>query len=418
MKEQFKKVIKNPLVSGVIVVISGSMLANFINFLFSVYMAQNLSVADNGILQSILSLIIFPALVANAVNPVVVRFAGNYFANNQYSYLRGLYVKFTKFFLLVGSGFFLLYLVNISSISNFFHIADHKVLFFADIVIFLSLIGLTNLAFIQAKLAFGFQVFLSFISACTKLLCGVILISLGYSVAGAVGALVAASCVFYLFSFFPLRFLFSKKIKSVSIDTKEIFKYGIPSVLTLVGLTSFISVDILLVKHLFDPVNAGLYAGLSLVGRVIFFIVAPIGTVMFPIIVRKHANNENITGTFKLAMFFVLFPSIILTSIYVAFPEFVIMFFLKQKAYLSVSGLLGFFGIYITLYSILYLLATFYLSIKKTIVYYPILIGAVLQIALIYYFHESFLQIIFISFIIILLLVMGFLIYYPYATKK
>ena len=49
MKQQAKKALKNPLISGVLIVISGSMLANFINFLFSVYMAQTLSVSDNGI---------------------------------------------------------------------------------------------------------------------------------------------------------------------------------------------------------------------------------------------------------------------------------------------------------------------------------------------------------------------------------
>lgn len=418
MKQQAKNALKNPLISGVIVVISGTMLANFVNFLFSVYMAQNLSVADNGTLQSILSMIIFPALLANAVNPVVVRFAGSYFVKGDYAYLRGLYVKFSKFFFIVGGSLFLIYLLNISYISEFFHIDNQLILIYAGIIMFLSLVGLINIAYIQAKLAFGFQVFLSTISACAKLIFGIIFVSLGYAVAGAVGALVVASIAFYVISFIPIRFVFTKKMKTVAIDTKEIFQYGIPSVLTLFGLTSFISLDILLVKHLFDPVQAGLYAGLSLVGRIIFFVVAPIGSVMFPIIVRKHANNENISGTFKLAFLFILIPSITLTCIYIYFPEFVIMFFLKRVEYLAIAPLLGFFGIYITLYCILYILATFYLSIKKTNVYFPILIGAVLQIALIYGFHESFLQIIIISFTLILLLVIGFLVYYPYATKK
>src|SRR4029079_13968071 len=117
-------------------------------------------------------------------------------------------------------------------------------------------LGLINIAYIQAKLAFGFQVFLSTISACAKLIFGFIFVSLGHAISGAIGALVVASTVFYIASFIPIRFVFNKKIKSVAINSKEIFRYGIPSALTLFGLTAFISLDILLIKHLFDPVQA------------------------------------------------------------------------------------------------------------------------------------------------------------------
>jgi O-antigen/teichoic acid export membrane protein len=312
----------------------------------------------------------------------------------------------------------MLFLVNISSISNFFHISDHNILILAGMIMFLSFIWTINMAFIQAKLAFGFGVLVSFISACLKLLLGFIFILLGYSVSGAVGAMLLAALGSYLISFIPLKFIFYKKTKTIIIDSKEIMSYAVPSALTMFGLTSFISIDILLVKHLFDPVQAGLYAGLSLVGRIIFFIVAPIGTVMFPIIVRKHTHNESITNTFKASLLMVVLPALFISGFYFIFPEFAILFILKKTEYLEVAGLLGFFGLYISLYCILYLLAMFFLSIKKTRVYYPILSGAILQVALIYNFHESFLQVIIISFVIVLLLVVGFLLYYPYATKK
>ncbi len=45
-------------------------------------MNKYLSVADYGIFLSVMSLIVFPGLVATAIVPVVVRFAGDYFAKN------------------------------------------------------------------------------------------------------------------------------------------------------------------------------------------------------------------------------------------------------------------------------------------------------------------------------------------------
>ena len=373
---------------------------------------------EYGTIASIISLITFPTLFVTAINPVIIRFAGDYFVKGEKMLLKGLYLKFFKFLLGVGISIFIIFLIFLTQIAQFFHITNYVILIFADIIILLSFINVLNVAFIQAKLAFGFQVAINLVTTFIKFFLGVVLVLLGYSVVGATGALLASGLGGYLFSFLPLRFLFSNKTESPNIETKEFFRYGIPSALTLLGLVSFISMDIILVKHFFDPVQAGQYAGLSLIGRVIFFLTAPIGTVMFPVIVQKHAKGVNFSNTFKMAIVLALVPALCITIFYFLFPHFTILFFLKRSQYLAVTPLLAVFGLYITFYSMLYLFANFYLSIKKTKIYIPILIGALLQIVLISLYHQSFLQIIMISFILVLLLVIGFLVYYPYATRK
>jgi O-antigen/teichoic acid export membrane protein len=416
MKKYAKKALQSPIIYGSTIVIFGNLFANFFNFLFNLFMTRNLAVADYGILASIMSLISYPSLLA--INPVVVRFAGDYFVKGELDLVRGIYIKFFKFFFILGVIFFILFLININTISSFFHIADYNILILANIIIFFILLNITNLALLQAKLAFGYQVFVSFFSAAIKLVMGASLVLLGYKAFGGVAGLVMAAIGSFIVSFYPLRFVFKRGVEIPKIDTQELFRYGIPSAISLIALTSFISTDILLVKHLFQPEEAGLYAGLSLVARVIFFLTVPIGSVMFPIIVRKHSNNESFKSTFLIATAIVLIPSILITMFYFVFPEFAILFFLKNSEYLAVAPLLGFFAVYITLYCLLYLLATFYLSIKKTIVYWPILIGAILQMALIFVYHDSLQQVITISFTLTLLLVIGFLLYYPYATKR
>jgi O-antigen/teichoic acid export membrane protein len=417
MKQKAKKLLKNPLIYGSGIVVVGGFAANIFNFLFNLFMTWNLPVADYGILASVSSLITFPWLISAAVNPVIVRFAGDYFVKKDYTHLRGLYFKFTKFFLVVGILVLALFLVNITNIGNFFHITNMTLLVLAGFTIFITFIGIVNLSFLQAKLAFGFNVLVIFLNAFIKLILGILFVYSGYSVSGAVGAILAGALFAYFFSFTPLKFLFHTKTKNVTIDTTEIVKYGIPAVLTLCGLTAFISTDIMLVKHFYNPVDAGLYAGLSTIGRIIFYIVAPIGTVMFPIIVRQHTNKENFRHTFKISLILVFVPSILITIVYTLFPEFAITFILKKKEFLQMTPYLGFFGLYITLYSLVYLMATFFLSIKLTKVYIPVVIFAVLQIILLSLYHQSFLQIISISFTLILLLVIGFLLYYFYKFR-
>lgn len=418
MKQKVKKIIKHPLIYGSSIIVFGSLFANFFNFLFNLFMSRNLTVSDYGTLASIVSLISLPILISNAITPMVVKFAGEYFATNNTALLRGFYIKIKKFYLLVSIIIVFFFVIFLHPISNFFHIKDMSILLITALIIFFAFLGGLNMAFLQAKLAFGFQVFVSLVNSVAKLIFGVLFITLGFAVPGATLSILLSGVVGYLVSFIPLRFIFDRKIIAPSIETKSLFAYGIPSALTSLGLTSFISADMILVKHFFDPVHAGLYAGLSLIGRVIFYISGPIGTVMFPMIIQKHSKNENYVNIFKLSLFLVFTPSILLAVFYFLFPDFVILFFLKKKEYLAVAPLLGFFGIFISLYCMVYILVIFYLSIKKTKVFIPVLIGALLQIILISIYHASFFQILAISVALMFLLVVPLLLYYPYATKK
>ncbi len=419
MRQKALQIIKHPLIYGSSIVVIGGIISNFFNFLFNLFMSRNLSLPDYGTLASVISLISFPGLMVSALMPLVVSFAGEYFAKGQLEKIRGFYWKVFKFPLFLGLLTLTIFLILTPNLADFFRIENTAVLFFAGIIIFLTFIGILNIALLQAKLAFGFQVFLSLFGSIIKLGAGVIFVLLGFSAIGAVSAITVSSLVTYFLSFIPIRFIFDDKlISSSAINTKELFRYGIPSALTLLGLTSLISTDVLLAKHFFDPKIAGIYAGMSLIGRVIFYISSPISSVMFPIIVRKYNSQENFSNTFKLSLVMVAAPSIVLTALYFLFPEFFVIFFLKKSEYLPMVPYLGLFGVFLSLYCLLFLISNFYLSIKKTYVYIPILIGAVTQIILVTLFHQSFFQLIQISILVTFLLVLGLLLYYPHASQK
>src|SRR5258708_9190943 len=256
MKLTAKKALKHPLIYDSSIVVLGSLLANFFGFLFNLFMSRSLIVSEYGTFASIMSLVAFPVFIGSAINPVVVRFAGGYFAKKDFALLRGFYIQIKKLLVLIGIFIFFIFLFFIPTISDFFHIVDKTILFITDIIIFIALIGVINMAFLQAKLAFGFQVIVNLCNAILKLIIAVILISLGYSVIGATFAMLLAGAVSYIISFYPLKFVFDKKIKSSSIPNKELFLYGFPSALALLGLTSLISSDIILVKHFFSPQQA------------------------------------------------------------------------------------------------------------------------------------------------------------------
>lgn len=412
MKKMLIKTVAHPLIKGSIVILIGTLLANVFNFGYNLFMSNSLRPADYGTLASLISLITLATIPASALVPTVVNFAATYFANDEKDKIKGLFhtigifIAFVSLFVLMGA-FFLS-----GPIGKFFNIHNIFLIILAAVTVFIGFNSTVTFAFLQARLSFGFISLTNLLGAMAKLILGILLIMVGFSVTGAMWAFLLSFLIPYIISFFPLRFLFDRRATKLHISYRDLISYGLPTTIALLGITSLVTTDIILIKHFWDPKAAGIYSGLSLVGRVIFFLSAPIGTVMFPLITQKHARKENYFNTFLLAVGLVAFSSFCMTLFYFFFPTFIIQFFLKNDEYLITAPFLGLFGLVISLYAILTVFTNFFLSIKKTWVAYPIAIAALLQVGIISIYHENFLQVILISLVLCSLLLLILIVYY------
>lgn len=397
MKKRFNTIIKHPIISGSTIIFIGTFMANIFNFIFNLYMSRTLSIIDYGILASLISVILLFALAADSFVPIVVIFAGEYLAKGEEEKVAELFIKMKKISLIIGGIILLIFVFFESVIGNFLNIHNPFLLLLVGITVFFGFIGSINRAILQARLSFGYFTFIGVCSSIFKLLIGVLLVFLGFKVIGAMGAFTLSFFIAYCLSLLPLLPLFRYKNKVRHVTITKLFTYGLPSIISLMSLTFFITSDILLVKHFYSPTEAGLYAGLSLLGKVIFFFSAPISLVMFPLIVQRYAKQENFTGLFKVSLFLVIAASLGITLIYSLFPEFFIHLFLKKDEYLALRPFVGLYGIFFTLYSCASVIVNFYLSIKKTKVFIPLLFSAILQFVLLLIYHSNFYQIIYIS---------------------
>lgn len=417
MRKLINVAIKNPLISGSGVIFLGSLFANPLNFLFNLYMTRNLTVADYGTLASLMSLSVLTTIPAGSMFPTIIKFAASYFARGELDMVKGLFLKISKFTIPLGLLVFLIFVIFQQQISQFFHIENSMLVLLVGVIVALSFINVPNQSILQAKLAFRFIAFNAVIGSLLKLLFGLLLVYLGFSVWGALFALVIASIIPYIFSFTQFTFILKKEVRVPHISIKKMISYGIPSTITLFALTSFTSTDIIFVKHFFNNTDAGLYAGVSLIGRIVFFLTAPIGTVMFPLIVQKHARKENFRTDFRIAMLLVIVPSCFVIVAYYFIPDFILTLSTK-KEFMSASSLLWLFGVFSAIYSALTVIINLYLSIEKTKVFIPVVFGAVLQAVVLWFIHKTFLQVLVISITITGLLLFGLLLYYWKLYEK
>jgi len=419
MKRYVKAAITHPLISGSLVVLAGSMGGNFFNFFYNLFMSRNLKLEDYGTLISLSSLVILISIPVGAVIPTVVNYAGTHFANNDFDSVRAFFYKLIKPIVLISLVILFLSIFFSSQLGSFFQIESRALIVLAGITVFFAYLGTVNSGLLQAKLAFKYLSVVQFLSLFLKFSAGAILVLLGFGVNGAMTAFLLSFIMPFVLGFIPLKFLIQKAVSNKKItNIKEISSYGISSAVVVFSLNSLVSTDILLVKHLFNPLDAGIYAGISLVGKVIFFLTAPISTVMFPLIVQKNAKKESYGGILRIAIFLVALSSLVVSVIYFLYPEEIIKLFLKRDDYLQAAPFLGFFGIFIAIYSVVSLLVYYFLSLKKTKISIIMLSGAILQAVFIYFYHNTFLDIILISTAVSIVLLLLLLLYYWQIRSK
>lgn len=114
------------------------------------------------------------------------------------------------------------------------------------------------------------------------------LVLLGYGVLGAVGAITASVILAYYL--LPLGAQFRCAPQAA---LPASFREGMQAIVFFVGQVIINNIDILLVKHFFRPQEAGLYAAVALVGRVLYFASWQVVSAMFPISAGTKAKLHN-----------------------------------------------------------------------------------------------------------------------------
>lgn len=411
--EFIKKFIGHELISGSFYLFIGTMVANVLAFLLNLFLARSLTYADYGIFATLLSLFTLASIPSNSINTIVIKFAASYYSKKELNKIAFFYKSSLKVIILFSILILVIFTILSPFLNEYLHLNNITYIFVVAITIVAFYLWSLNLAFLQSLMKFAFISFINSFGGIIKLITGILLIYLGFRAFAGLWSIFFMTLGSFLIAFIPLfRILKIHKQEKINIPKKEIIKYSIPAFITVLFLTSFTSMDVILVKHFFNSKDAGFYAGLSLIGKVIFYFTAPIPMVMFPLLVKRHALGQAYKKLFYLALALVIIPSLTISLIYFIFPDLIINLFLGGREYLMLSQYLGIFALYLTIFSLVNVCVGFFLSFNETKIAPLVILAAILQIIFIYLFHENFYQIIQVSIIVSFGLFISLLTYY------
>lgn len=392
------------------------MVINVVNYFYHLLMGRVLGPVDYGILASVYSILYIVSIVPSSASISIVKFISSAKDNKERSEI---YIAINRFVIRLALVLSVVTTFLSPFISRFLNISNNSIVLLIAPVLFFSLITLVNVSTSQGVLKFMGVVVPSFVSAVVKLVLGLVLIWVGFSVLGAMWAVVIAALVSYLVSRKMIVAHIDIKANSNNYHLKSFYKYSIPVLIQAFAFTSFFTVDVILVKHFFSPFDAGIYAALSTLGKIVFFASSPITSVMFPIVSGRYTKGEKYKKILLVSIGATVLISFGVVFIYFLFPNIAIGA-LYGKSYLSASSNLVWMGLFIAFYTVSYLLTNFFLSIGKTNIVYIPLIAVILQVAGIWIWHNSLLGVIQISLfimVVVCLALLGYLRYNSYSQR-
>lgn len=412
MIEKTKQIIRNPLFTGSMLMIVGSNIYNFVNFIYHFLAGRLLGKVYYGDLAAIISLLGIIAIVQLSLGLTLVKFIAS--EKNKDSVND--FIKWShRLSIWIGVIMGVFVFVMSPILIKFLNIHQPLAVYLIAPLIIFFIVTMTDRSILQGLLKFNQYVISIMVEAIIKLTATIFLIFLGYQVVGAVAALLIAFLIAFITTRRFIANHLSGKINKIP-EITPLLKYSSATFVQGLALTSMYSTDLLLVKHFFLGEQAGIYASLAILGRVVFFAASPITTVMFPIVAKRHHGNQAYLNVFYAGLVIVLAASFSVTMIYYLFPDFAINL-LFGKNFTEGAPLLWWFGIFMSLLSLSMLLVQFYLSLGKTKIVGLFAFAAILQIILIWFFHANLQMVIQMSIISVALLLLGLLVYFPYHRR-
>jgi O-antigen/teichoic acid export membrane protein len=413
-KRAFIFVKNDRLARGSLILFVGSFAAGILSYVFNMLMSRMLGPEDYGAFASLISLTYITGVPAGTIAVVVTKKISSFHANGELGKGRNFVIHIVNQSAIIGALVSLVFLALTPIIMEFLKIDSPFPILILGVSFFISFISAVPSGGLRGLEKF-FEISLSGIfSILIRIVLGIILVLIGWRVSGGLTASLCADILATILVFYYLKL--PKERLPLESEDKKISSFALPVFFATLCMAALYNADVILAKHFLSITDAGYYATLSLLGKIIFFGTASIGVVIFPLTAKNHSQGLDNSRILKFSILITLVASSLVTLAYFLFPELIIKV-LFGASYLPVSIYVGWMGVVFILYSLVNVLVAYALSCNKTGITYILLLGTALEILSISVFHSSIFDII-CAMIVVMSLTLGGLVIYLRFGKK
>lgn len=372
--------------------IVAAVIANFINFTITVFLGRTMPAEDFGLIALMNSLLVLILLPADGI--------GNT-ASHEAAYLFGkhkrvsgeLWKKYKARFLGISLIMALAWSVSIPVLVPFFN--SHRTMpfiFFIPVLIFL-VTGSFNSGFLRGSFRFELLAMVVVIEAAIKFVLAVGLSAMGYY------ELVYAALPVSLIISVSLGFILAKRVSKnnlpaagksyTTVESTSLKKsFFVTSVLVGATSLSFMSLDLVFVKHFMSAAMAGQYALLGVAGKMVYMVGALFSQFILPIASRETGQKANKTKTFYLLLGAVTLSTLSMFVVVGPLGKYTAPLVFGEKAS-PIIALLTPFALSMVLFSIGYSIVLYNIAKRRLMLVIPGIATVAFISASLYFMHDS-----------------------------
>lgn len=407
----------NQILKNTSIMIVAALIGGGCNYLFQIFMGRTLGPIEYGVFGSLFALFYIIDIMTATVQTSGSKFVSKFIGEGKPKKIQYFMIDFLKRMFILGIIISSIIVLLSGFISSFLKINSViPVLILASVFLISTLLPV-NLGIIQ-----GLQKFIALgstriINFSSKLIFGIILVTIGFGVNGALGAVAIGSAIALFVSFIPLRSYLSRdKTDKTDFKTKEVFLYSLPTILAMFCFAVPANFDVIIAKHVFAQQTAGLYSAVSVLGKIILFIPLAVAVVMFPNVSKMHAEQKNTNRLLHICLLYTVIVSGLIATIYWFFPMIVVKIPFGIE-YLAIAPIVQIYGLAMFFFSLTVILIWYCLAIDFFKYVYLLAIFTLFEIIMLSIFNNSMMEMAkVLLFINIILLTIGYS--YVYLHKK
>ena len=377
---------------NIIIVFTGTTLVNVINLFYQLLIAHKLSAAGFAAFNSLLSVYLLLSAPLATIQLAIAKYSAAFNAHQQISKIKFLLsdvfkkISVLSLITLIVSrplAFYITGKLKIQSLPCVYILAG---------LLSVSWFGPFFMGAVQGLERFVWFSSASVLSSAAKLLLGFIFISLGYNIAGALGALFISVLVGIFIPFIPLRRIITLSSQKEDTGFKQVLEFLLPLAVSNFCFIALVASDMILVKYYFPDESAGVYSIAQMAGKIFLFLPGAISMVMFPKVSAQNAKSEDTSLTLKRSLSYVVGLCLIAGLAYNLFPGLA-LHILTGKVSLESVRLGRFFSFSMSFFALLYVLIAYFLSIKDLRFIKFLAASALFQVCAILTIHHSLSQV-------------------------
>ncbi len=344
---------------------SGSMVVAFLNYAFHPVLGRLLSPADFGDVQALISLITQSSIIFGAFSVVAVNITTNTENPHERDAIISELQKIS--FWIIGITFVFL-LLSISELKSFFNFGTIYPLVGLAIILPISAIATFRNAYLQGSGRFKHLSLSGVVSSLGRLVLAVSGIILGMGVFGATLGIVLANVAVLIYLFYQTKdsLHLSTKTNVHTLEKGSVVKeliYGVLVFFATSLVTIYYTSDVLIIKHYFSSVDAGLYSGISAIAKILFFVIGPSSAVLLSSVKIRQSFVENALAL-KKSLIISLFVGGLGICTFYLFSDIIIKLMIGSK-YASFAHFLPKAGLVMLLTAIVNIFIFYFLALRR-----------------------------------------------------